>query len=106
MAPALPTTTSLSAGAPAKPPPAQPPRRKRKNRTPVISRLIVDDLRGEVAHVPEDIWRDIFGFVKQEPKPQPEQETVNGIPVVGGPAMVIVDDGKLYTHSQRQKLTF
>ncbi|PUU82934.1 hypothetical protein B9Z19DRAFT_1098947 [Tuber borchii] len=92
MAPALPTTTSSSAGAPAKPPPAQPPRRKRKNRTPVISRLIVDDLRGEVAYVSEDIWRDIFGFVKQEPKPQPEQETVNGIPVVGGPAMVIVDD--------------
>ena len=48
----------------------------------------------------EDIWRDIFGFVKQEPKPQPEQETVNGIPVVGGPAMVIVDDGKLYIHLQ------
>ena len=99
MAPALPTATSASAGVPAKPPPAQPPRRKRKNRTPVISRLIVDDLRGEVAYVSEDIWRDIFGFVKQEPKPQPEQETVNGIPVVGGPAMVIVDDGRLYIHS-------
>jgi len=56
--------------------------------------------------VSEDIWRDIFGFVKQEPKSQPEQGAVNGIPVVGGPAMVIVDDGKLYTHSQRQKLTF
>ncbi|PWW76916.1 P-loop containing nucleoside triphosphate hydrolase protein [Tuber magnatum] len=92
MAPALPTATSASTRAPAKPPPAQPPRRKRKNRTPVITRLIVDDLRGEVAYVSEDIWRDVFGFVKQEPKPKPEQETVNGIPVMGGPAMVIVDD--------------
>ena len=83
MAPALPTTTSASTGTPAKPPPAQPPRRKRKNRTPVISRLIVDDLRGEVAYVSEDIWRNVFGVVKQEPNPQPEQETVNAIPVVG-----------------------
>ncbi|KAG0128394.1 hypothetical protein HOY82DRAFT_671556 [Tuber indicum] len=92
MAPALPTTISVPTGAPAKPPPAQPPRRKRKNRTPVITRLTVDDLRGEVAYVSEDIWRDVFGFVKQEPKPKPEQEIVNGIPVMGGPAMVIVDD--------------
>ncbi|CAZ84771.1 unnamed protein product [Tuber melanosporum] len=92
MAPALPTTISVPTRAPAKPPPAQPPRRKRKNRTPVITRLTVDDLRGEVAYVSEDIWRDVFGFVKQEPKPKPEQEIVNGIPVMGGPAMVIVDD--------------
>jgi peroxin-6 len=53
---------------------------------------VVDDLRGEVGFVSEDIWRNVFGFIKQDPKP--EQEIANGL-LVAGPAMVTVDDGEL-----------
>lgn len=73
-------------------PPPGPPRRRRRGQSPVIARLVVDDLRGEVGFVSEDIWRGVFGFIKQEPKP--EQDITNGL-FVAGPAMVTVDDGEL-----------
>lgn len=60
-------------------PPRQPLRKKRKNRAPTVARLVVDELRGDVGYVSEDIWRDVFGFIKQEPKkPEQHPEIING----------------------------
>ncbi|RPB17526.1 AAA-domain-containing protein [Morchella conica CCBAS932] len=60
-------------------PPRQPLRKKRKNRSPIVARLVVDELRGDVGYVSEDIWRDVFGFIKQEPKkPEQHPEIING----------------------------
>lgn len=68
-------------------PPRQPPRKKRKNRSPSVARLVVDELRGEIGYVSEDIWRDVFGFVKQEPKkPAQHAEIING-------ESIMIDDG-------------
>lgn len=72
-------------------PPRQPLRKKRKNRSPIVARLVVDELRGDVGYVSEDIWRDVFGFIKQEPKkPEQHPEIING-------ETIMIDDGKLST---------
>lgn len=82
------SATSAALGAPKEPAlPRQPLRKKRKNRSPSVARLVVDDLRGEIGYVSEDIWRDVFGFVKQEPKkPKQHPETING-------ETIMIDDG-------------
>ncbi|KAL7274925.1 peroxisomal assembly protein [Rhizina undulata] len=43
-------------------------RRRRKNPTPIAAKLQVTELRGDVGFVSEDIWRDVFGFRKEEVK--------------------------------------
>lgn len=82
------SSAAVALGTPKEPaPPRQPLRKKRKNRSPSVARLVVDELRGEIGYVSEDIWRDVFGFIKQEPKkPAQHAEIING-------ESIMIDDG-------------